>query len=290
MCSIMCQLFIRFGISPAATGAIATAFLRDLIAAGYLEPKMSFLACDPGKVTRARQAAMTSSKAKDNAKYDSDQIIGMGYDGRRDKHTRAMVPDSTGKLRMRIITEEHEAVTEEPSGSYLSHFTPEAPSSSERPALKVAQGLLNILKQHNSTESLQFLSGDSTAMNTGWKGGSHALLEKLLGRRLYWGICNLHTNELPLRHLIASLDGPTSSDKGFTGEVCSLLARVNEMAFNPEFRALPGGEDLISIPDQILKTMSTDQKVSYNLVEAVKTGILPKEMEEMLCGPICHAR
>ena len=36
--------------------------------------------------------------------------------------------------------------------------------------------------------------------------------------------------------------------------------------------------------------MSTDQKVSYNLVEAVKKGILPKEMEEMLCGPICHAR
>ena len=62
------------------------------------------------------------------------------------------------------------------------------------------------------------------------------------------------------------------------------------MPFNPNFKALPGGEDLISIPDQILKTMSTDQKTSYTLVQAVKKGILPKEMEEMLCGPICHAR
>ena len=96
----------------------------------------------------------------------------MGSDGRQDKHTRAMVAVSTGKVRMRIITEEHEAVTEEPSGCYLTHFAPEAPSSSERPALKVAQGLFNILEQHNSTESLQFLSGDSTAMNTGWKGGA----------------------------------------------------------------------------------------------------------------------
>ena len=251
---------------------------------------MSYLACDPSKVARSRQAAMTRSQARDNAKYDSEKITGMGYDGRRDKQTRAMVADSTGKVRMRTIREEHEAVTEEPSGRYLTHFAPEAPSSSERPALKVAQGLFNILEQHNSTESLQFLSGDSTAMNTGWKGGSHALLEKLLGRRLYWGICNLHTNELPLRHLIASLDGPTSSDKGFTGEVCSLLARVNEMPFNPEFKALPGGEDLVSIPDQILKTMSTDQRTSHTLVEAIKKGILLKEMQEMLCGPLCHAR
>ena len=78
--------------------------------------------------------------------------------------------------------------------------------------------------------------------------------------------------------------------KGFIDEVCSLLARVNEMPFNTNFKALPGGEDLISIPDQILKTMSTDQKTSYTLVQVVKKGILPKEMEELLCGPICHAR
>ena len=116
------------------------------------------------------------------------------------------------------------------------------------------------------------------------------MLERLLGRRLYWGICNLHTNELPLRHLIAAFDGPTSSDKGFIGPVCSLLSRVNEMPFNPGFRAIPGGEDLISIPEAVLKTMSTDQRTCYTLVEAVKKGILPEEMQEMLCGPLCHAR
>ena len=65
---------------------------------------------------------------------------------------------------------------------------------------------------------------------------------------------------------------------------------MNEMPFNTNFKALTGGEDLISIPDQILKTMSTDQKTSYTLVQAVKKGILPKEIEEMPCGLICHAR
>ena len=36
--------------------------------------------------------------------------------------------------------------------------------------------------------------------------------------------------------------------------------------------------------------MSTDQCTSYSLVEAVKKGILPEEMQDMLCGPLCHAR
>ena len=36
--------------------------------------------------------------------------------------------------------------------------------------------------------------------------------------------------------------------------------------------------------------MSTDQRTSYTLVEAVKKGMQPKEMQEILCGPLCHVR
>ena len=36
--------------------------------------------------------------------------------------------------------------------------------------------------------------------------------------------------------------------------------------------------------------MSTDQCQCYKLVKAVKEGRLPKEMQEMMCGPLCHAR
>ena len=68
------------------------------------------------------------------------------------------------------------------------------------------------------------------------------MLEKLLGRKLFWGICMIHTNELPLRHLITGLDGPTKSDTGFSGPVCSLLSKVNSMEYNPEFKGLPVGE------------------------------------------------
>ena len=82
----------------------------------------------------------------------------------------------------------------------------------------------------------------------------------------------IHTNELPLCHLIICLDGPTSSDTGFTGPVCRLLGKVNTMSYDPGFKALPGGEDLIKIPQSVLVKMSTGQQLSYKLVQAVKSG------------------
>ena len=251
---------------------------------------MSYLACDRNKVDRARKAIISEVKVTDKEKNLRNKIEAISYDGRKDKHTRAMVPDSSGRLRMRTIKEKHESVTEEPSDRYLSHFVPDAPVYPEKPALKVAQGLLHIVQENDSEDSLKFLGGDSTPMNTGHLGGTHAHLEKLLKRKLYWGICNIHTNELPLRHLIAILDGPTCSDTGFIGPVCSLLSKVTEMEYDPNFKAMPGGEDLMEIPEKVLKEMSTDQKQCYKLVQAVKAGELPVTMQGMMCGPLCHAR
>ena len=279
---------LRYGISPAATAAVATEFLKDLIAVGHLAPEMAYLSCDPNKVVRARKAVM--SQAREGECHKESKILGIGYDGRKDAQTRAMVPDSYGKLRMRLIKEEHISVTEEPAGKYLTHFVPDEPVYPEKPALKVAQALYELLDQHDSLESLPVLAGDSTNSNTGWKGGTHAHLEKLLGRKLFWAICNIHTNELPLHHLIIILDGPTSSDKGFSGDVCSHLSKVNEMQYDPGLRQMAGGEDLIYIREEVLDKMSTDQKTCYKLVQAVKAGALPVELQEMLCGPLCHAR
>ena len=279
---------LRCQVSPAVTATIVSEYLKDLIAAGHLSPDMSYLACDPSKLYRARKAVMVDST--DTEKKKVVKIVGLGYDGRKDKNTRAMVEDKNGNIKMRMISEEHISMSEEPSGKFLGHFVPEAALHPEKPALKVAQSLYEFLKDHDSLDSLQILQGDSTNANTGWKGGSHAHLEKLLGRKLFWGICNIHTHELPLRHLIAKVDGPTSSDKGFTGPVCSLLSKVNEMDFNPSFKALPGGEALIVIPDNVVETMSTDQKQCYKLVQAVKSGVLPPALQEMMCGKLSHAR
>ena len=234
---------LRCEISAAAAATVASEFLKDFIAAGHLAPEMAYLACDPSKMKRARKVAIAEATKLDKEKQaDGNGIIGMGYDGRKDSHTRAMMADSSGKMRMRIVKEEHVTVNEEPSGKYLHHFVPEEAVPPEKPAQKIAQALRDLLEEHDSLDSLMLLKGDSTNLNTGWRRGVHAHLEKLLGRKLYWGICNIHTNELSLRHLISAVDGSTSSDKGFMGPVCSRLGRVCDMEYDPDFEAMPEGE------------------------------------------------
>ena len=281
---------LRFTVSPGAAAAIATGFLQDLIAGGHINPDLAYLACDPNKVRRARQEAMTMAGAIDKEKYQGVKITGLGYDGRKDPQTRAMVPDSHGKLHLCLIHEEHVSVTDEPSGKYLWHFVPEEPVHPEKPALKVTQELYDLLFSYDSMDSLLVLMGDSTAMNTGWKGGTHAMLEQMINWKLFWGICMIHTNELPPL--------PPDHWSGWPNLLGHRLhwARVPPAGqgqhndLQPGVQGLARGEDLIKIPQAVLVKMSTDQQLSYRLVQAVKSGSLPPELQEVQCGKICHAR
>ena len=161
----------------------------------------------------------------------------------------------------------------------------------EKPAFKEEQGLYDILCSHGATESCLVLGGDSTASNTGHKGGVLTHLESMLGHKCQWNICAIHTNELPIRHLIQKLDGPTTSKDGFTGKIGKLLNKVEELEYNPSF--LPIGvdeEDLIQLPESVLKNMSRDSQVCYKLCKAIKAGKLPEELRDIKLGEINHAR
>ena len=60
---------------------------------------------------------------------------------------------------------------------------------------------------------------DGTNVNTGWKDGMIAHLERELGTPLVWLICLLHGNELDLRHWFEKCDGGfgTSGPESFKG-------------------------------------------------------------------------
>lgn len=55
---------------------------------------------------------------------------------------------------------------------------------------------------------------DETNTNTSNRGGVVTLLEHTFNRPLQWLKCQLHANELPLRHLINHLDGETNGPIG----------------------------------------------------------------------------
>ena len=141
--------------------------------------------------------------------------------------------------------------------------------------------IIDWMKEHGVDLTLTHFAGDSTASNTGSKGGVIAWIEKKLDRKLHWLICQLHTNELMLRKLIEVLDGKTDSKTGFSNPLGKMLMKVNTMKPNFNFEPINIGSDLIGLPADIVKDLSTDQNLLYLLCKAVRTGYLP---------PICSSK
>ena len=99
----------------------------------------------------------------------------------------------------------------------------------KKPAEVVADLIVEWMRNHGVDETLQLIAGDSTNSNTGWKAGAMAWIEKKLGRKLHWLVCQLHTNELMLRQLITKLDGKFDSKTGFSGPIGKMLKNMEKM-------------------------------------------------------------
>ena len=72
------------------------------------------------------------------------------------------------------------------------------------------------------------VGSDSTnSMNrSGKDSGLLTHLDRLNGRKHFWPICMLHTNELPLRNLIANLDELTNFKDEFIEPIGKLSSKV----------------------------------------------------------------
>ena len=124
----------------------------------------------------------------------------------------------------------------------------------------------------------------------GWEDGVIQFVESKLNKRLNWLICTLHTNKLPLRHLIAELHGKTLSNSKWSGELGKMLDTVTELITNRNFETVILGESLITLPVKILKDLSTDQAYGYRIVTAIRTGVLPENLINLEIGPVSHSR
>ena len=60
----------------------------------------------------------------------------------------------------------------------------ESGNSTEKHAKEVARKIFQICNKWEISESLKMIGGDTTASNTGWKGGIFYWFEQFLGRKL----------------------------------------------------------------------------------------------------------
>ena len=179
-------------------------------------------------------------------------------------------------------------VTSEPGGKYVFHFSPLKPGVGEKSALMIAKPIADWCRKFDI--NLQYIGADSTAINTGRLGGVIKTIEDLLNKKLTWIICMLHTNELPLRHLIQKLDGKTTSSNGFSGVVGKLLNCATLLPLAQAFPTITIGKRPIELNQDVIDDLSTDQLYGYKMILAIRSGNIPIDLIKMECGPVNHSR
>ena len=156
-----------------------------------------------------------------------------------------------GKRHQRTIREERISIVSEPESKYFDHV---APGSGK--AKDIASDILSLLNKRSvDTKQIVAIGCDSTAVNTGIKGGVVRLLEKSFKKPIQWFICLLHIKELPLRHLFGYLDSPTTGPRAFSDTIGKALQTCDK---NPVvcFEPIESREPLRPID---IDDLSTDQ-------------------------------
>lgn len=121
---------------------------------------------------------------------------------------------------------------------------------------------------------------------TGIDNGIIKQLEISLGKSVHWFICLLHTNELPLRHLIQQIDVKINDPKGFAGPIGKQLNKCEEMPVVP-FQKLKADVDF---PTVNINDLSTDQKYLHEICLAIEEGNVSPQLASKQPGKMAHAR
>jgi hypothetical protein len=260
----------RTGVSDRAAALITSSILKDLSSIEDGECKI----VDRSKVRRERTKQRTTLQQE----IRSNKLYSIYFDGRKDSTYVVETIEGTGHKKK--IMEEHISLIEEPGSEYIGHL-----AMTTGYAKAICNAIVSYLEANNiATDELAAVGCDGTAVNTGNKGGVIRLLEENLNRPLHWFICQLHANELPLRHLISNLDGKTTGPRGFVGPIGKQLDKCEALSV-VEFEPIP-----TNLPSVDRENLSTDQKYLYDIHLSISEGNCSAEMACKSPGKMSHAR
>ena len=275
---------LRYDISDTATAALVNATLQDF---GLLDTENKATIVDRSKIRRWKDKVMQEVKEFDE---NEKPVLGISFDGRIDKTRKLEWSDESNSFHPSTVKEEHYSMCAEPETRYIDHFVPESTTDENSHAKQIAVYITSWIKENGYENDIIAVACDSTNVNTGWKGGVVQYIEEILNKKLIWIICNLHTNELPLRKLINLKIGVTKSDTVIAGSIGRLLSIVDELPTDNHFARIKFDNEIVSLSEKVINELSTDQKHAYQLYLAVTSGNISKKLAETRCGPLNHAR
>ena len=68
------------------------------------------------------------------------------------------------------------------------------------------------------------------------------------------------------------------------------MNEVTELDIDATFKSVTVGDDLIDLRPEIVKDLSPDQYYGYQMVKAIRSGILSEDLAMLEIGPVNHAR
>lgn len=271
----------RFGISDRSAAALASSLIHDIKHDSEESKNFDALVLDRSKVRRERIKTRDGLKRKlESVEFG---IKALYFDGRIDD-TLHLERTNDNKLHRRNKHEDHLSLIQEPGGEYIGHTSPRSGK-----AIDIADSIVDYMDENKiNLDELVCLGCDGCPTNTGKNNGVLRTLEGKLKRPLQWVICQLHTNELPLRHLIEKFDGKTKGPFGFTGPIGKEIASCHSRDI---VQYQPIHSDLIDIiPDLDMADLSTDQRYLLAISKAVITGTPEEGLEGKSPGKLSHAR
>ncbi|GBM38079.1 hypothetical protein AVEN_40958-1 [Araneus ventricosus] len=181
---------------------------------------------------------------------------------------------------LRTITEEHYSILEEPGSVVVGDVAP-----SSRSAHNIGKSIISYLNETVFLlHELDVIGCDGTVTNTGWKTSVICQIEKLVKRPLQWGVCLLHYNEFPFRHMFINLDGETSGPNSFSGTIGTQLSKCDKLpVVNFEINER-------NIPEIERKILSKVQEHVVDISFAIKSGGFPEDLSVHEPGPLSHSR
>ncbi|GBO28663.1 hypothetical protein AVEN_274983-1 [Araneus ventricosus] len=89
-------------------------------------------------------------------------------------------------------------------------------------------------------------------------------MELILNRPLQWFVCQLHANELPLRHLFAHVDRTKTRPRSLTGKIRKSLVCCEKLSV---VSSMPIEYTLCEVANK--KDLSTDQLYLMEICEVI---------------------
>ena len=278
----------RYFISDRAASALYNAALRTV---GLITAEDTQKVVDKAKIARGRASYRAAEKYKKQGEIKALGGIGcVGVDGKRDRKSKKIVIEVVnGKEveKKKVGVEEHITYTLEPPGDYLTHSTIPPGKGTGR---DLATDFVDVIAEHDSKESLEAVVMDGTNTNTGWKDGMVAHVERDCCCVLLWLVCMLHGNELPFRHLFKYCDGGlgTSGPDSFLGPHGKQCKEEVHLWVIVQFEII--STSLEDLDKSVWTDLSRDQKLLYQYVKAIQTGVVSDRLAIQVAGPIDHSR